>query len=186
MNLAVLAGGGAAQTGTKLPTAQQIGFNPLKSIRVPLVEVASAAPATGTTVTRVARILTPGPELALAFGLSFEPTTPVAINSFASAAWTATAMRSGSGEGREARYHAIFTSEVLPQLYTVAGVIPDIEISAALTIPLDGAAAGIPGQWVLEALWGAAAPGLCREDRDFLYNLCAVKAPSARVGLLIP
>ena len=186
MTLLPLSGMGAGETGTKLPPSQQIGFEALKVIRIPLLEVASAAPASGTSATRVARVITPGPELVAAIGVAFEPTTPVVIGSFNSAAWSMTAMRSGGSNGKEARYHSIFASASLPQQYGFAGIVPDVEISAALTIPLDGGAAGIPGVWILEVMWGASSPGLCREDREYLYNLCAVKAPSPRVGLLIP
>ena len=179
--------GGAGITGAGLQPGQPgAGFAPLKRLRQPMLEVAAAAPATGTTATRVARILTPGPELIVAFSLAFEPKTPQGITDYtATPSWAATAMRSGSAEGGEARLHALFAAQVLPQLYQCVGIIADIEISAVLTVPRDAAVAGIPGQWVLEATWGAAMV-LCPEDREFLFNLCAIKAPSSRVGLLIP
>ena len=176
---------GSGQTGVKLPASQRVGFEPFKILRQQLIAVASAAPATGTTVTRVARVITPASELQVAIGLAFEPAAGQVVADYQSAAWTLTAMRSGAGGGKEARYHKILDATALPALTNHAGIIPDIEVSAALTIPLDGAAAGIPGEWVLEVSWGGAIH-LCPEDREFLYAMCGIKAPTARVGLLIP
>lgn len=166
------------------------GVVPPLIVREPLVSVSpnSDLEASGTSVTRIARIFTPSARLVCQFSVGFEPTDPQVIDEFnTTPTWTAVAMRTASPGGREVPLHTIFSAQTLPQAYQVEGM-SDIRVSALCTIPDNSSIVGSlgqPGVWVLEVRWDAGC-AMCPEEILALYQLCKVTPPAARVPLQIP
>lgn len=163
------------------PAAGARGWIRPWTIRQILADVVSAHDTeTATTGTAKARVIVPDPNLVVGMTLGFEMNTPGIISSYNTATWSATLVRPGR---RDADLHALWTTETLPQGRSVSGLVGDIALSAAMTIPTS-AGTGAPGQWVLEVTFKAAVP-MCPEDEHELYAACLVK-PVKTVVLLVP
>jgi hypothetical protein len=152
-----------------------------KSVVLARVESAGTS---RTSASVAALINNPAARLVCGFSISFEPDTVQAISNYNSAAWTATAMRVGE-DGRQSALHAIFTSQVLPQLYEVSTAVRQILITATVTIPLTAAAAAIPGRWICEAQWEPGMP-MCEEEIAALYSQTGLSVALAAPGSLAP
>jgi hypothetical protein len=132
--------------------------------------------ATGTSHTSdtvTARITNPSARLNCCFSVGFEPDTsqepaPFTPGDFT---WTLTALRPGGTDGREARLHVIEDSKDLGRAYEVETAVKLIEVAATIGVPVDGAAAAIPGRWILEVIWEPAIP-MCTSEVKALYVFC--------------
>ncbi len=162
------------------------GFASAKQLDPPLVLArVNSSGTTRTSVSVAARIVNPTARLICSFGIGFEPDTQQAIGSFPLAVWSATAMRPGGNRGREARFHAIFTSQALPQQYEIASAVRLVLLEATLTIPLTGGAVAIPGNWILSVEWEPAMP-MCPEEISALYGRCTAQRSLDPAGDLAP
>lgn len=155
------------------PQAQAGGATGVYQTRIPLAQVNTSG-TSNPTATAIARVFNPSKQLSCAFSVAFEPSsliTPVA--NFQSAKWTTTAMRPGGRDAREAYLHAIESAINLPRLYEMETAVRMVEISCALTVPLDGGGAAIAGNWVVTAEWEPDQP-MCDDDVAALYAKCAL------------
>jgi len=147
--------------------------------RQPLVRVglAGSGQLTGTVV---AWVHTPTSRLRCGVSLAYESDTPHVITSYASAAWTITAMREGTGGGREAELHALVTAQALPNMYELDSSIRLLRVSCDLTVPqpssVNPSSLATSGNWVLVAEWEPNM-AMCDEDVLAFYNQC-----SANIG----
>jgi len=179
---------GPAETAPQSPVAAGLstaaGFAGPKQIRTVLAKVNTS----GTTLTSAsvaARIDNPAARLVCGFSLSFEPKIPQVFTNYASAAWTATAMRPGGGTGREAKLHNIFSAQALPQLYEIASAVRSVLIEATVTIPLTAGAVAIEGEWVLVSEWEPGMP-MCLDEIAALYARCNAQVVLAPASALAP
>lgn len=151
-----------------------------KSVSVPIAR-SSASGSAGNSATVKCLIQLPSRRLSCAFSVSFEPDSSQRVASYAVApTWTATALRRNPVSNKVGTLHSIFSGRSLPELYEVDTAVRLIELSVLVTVAQDGAAATIPGVWVLLVEWEpnqdmASCPG----EEAQLFGLCDAKGPDS-------
>lgn len=138
-----------------------------------------------TSASVAARVDIPAGRLIVGVSVGFEPATAQAFTNFASAVWSATAIRPRIDGGKEARLHSIFAGRALPEQWEVTTTVRSILIEATVTVPLTAASAAIEGEWVLMAVFEPAIP-MCEEEVAAIYSRCGARQTLFASGPLAP
>lgn len=147
---------------------------PIKSERLVLGTVSGASLVTTANVT--ARVDNPSGRLNYSLSLAYEPNasgTPVVAGANPTT-WSIQAMRPGIDGGRDAYLHSVLASTNAPYLWEGISAVRQFQVATVLYVPVDGAAAAVPGRWVLVAEWEPALD-LCAEDISQLFSRCRAR-----------
>lgn len=136
-----------------------------KLLAVALAKVNSSG-TTQLTGTVVARLRNPSRRLGCGFQIHFETASRILVNTYDVASLWTTRVYDPDGDHL---LHEIQTSLSLPRQYEMETFAPGVQITAVLGLPKDGAAAVIPGTWVLRVRWEPVVP-MCDEETRSLYS----------------
>ena len=148
---------------------------------LPLVSVVpnSDASGSGTSGGAFFTVIVPSAKLACTFSIAFEPTdaNPINESPYGTPIWTATVVRPSRDGGKRAPLHALFSSQTLPQGYSVSGAEMEIDVTSTLYVVDNSSISGslgLPGTWVAHVVWEPAVP-MCPEEAQALYSRCLAR-----------
>jgi hypothetical protein len=144
-----------------------------------LVRAAGTSQPTGAIT---ARIVNPSRRLTCSWSIVFESDAVVEIDTW-DAASVMTARACSFDSGREVLEHVLQNAVALPTGYEMDSLVSGVRIVATLGIPLDAAAAVVPGSWILKVTWEPDQP-LCDDEVVALYSQCAADCVPVRTPLV--
>lgn len=161
------AGGWDQSARTNQGTGAPLGYYEPKVQNLVLAKVVAAGGGSAISAGAMLRIKNPSRRIGVGFQIHFEPATRVDINTWGTSSWSHWVF---DPEG-DHRLHELEASFSLPRQYEAETYAPGFLISATLGLPLNAAAAVIPGNWVARVRFEPCMP-FCESEIARLYSDC--------------
>jgi len=161
-----MSGGWDQSARTNQPGGAPLGFYEPKIQDLVLAKVIAAG-GSATSTGAIIRIKNPSRRIGVGFQVHFEPATRTDVNTWGASSWSHWVYDPAGDH----RLHELEAGEDLPRMYEAETYAPGFLISATLALPLNAAAAVIPGNWVARVRFEPCMP-FCEAEINRLYSDC--------------